>query len=269
MSSYANRRQVGLAIRDLIDGTRLWRIWYVLGVSELRQRYRRSTFGPFWVTLSVAVQALVMGYLLSYLFQTDINRQLPYICISLVTWTFIMGSINEGANCFIGLSSTILTVQRPLWTYMALTLWRNAIIYGHTFIVFFATALIFRIYPSATYLLAPVGVGLLLLNVGWMALVAGLISTRFRDVPLLITNLFTLLVWLSPVYYHVDQLAPKMRFVIELNPLTYVLDVARGPFINSTVDPTVWAQATAIAIFGWILAFGVFIRARSRVPFWL
>ena len=265
----APTRSFARALQDIADGTRLWRIWYVLGVSEIRQRYRRSTLGPLWVTLSVGLQAFVMGFLLSFLFQTDINRQLPYICISLVTWTFLQGAINEGASCFITLGGTILQVKRPLWTYIALTLWRNAIIYVHTIIIFILTAVAFKIIPGSTYLLVPVGLALLLLNVGWMALAAALVSARFRDVPLLITNLFTLLMWLTPVYYTLDQLAPKMRAVIELNPLTYVLEVARAPFLNQVPDLSVWLTATMIAGFGWVIALSIFARTRARVAYWV
>ena len=262
-------RSPSLALTDLIEGTLAWRIWYVMGVSELRQRYRRSTLGPLWVTMSLAVQAFVMGVLLSFLFQTDINRHLPYICISLVTWTFISGAINEGTSCFTGLSGTILQVRRPLSTYVALTLWRNALIYAHTIIVFIIIAVIFRIIPSTPYLLIPFGLTLLLLNMGWMVLTVGLISARFRDVPLLISNLFTILMWLTPVYYRPEQLDPSIRIIIELNPLTYVLDVARGPFLNEVPPLSTWLAVALMAVFGWVLAFALFVRTRARVPYWL
>ena len=258
-----------LAVQDLVEGMRLWRVWYVLGLSEIRQRYRRSTLGPLWLSLSVGIQAFVMGFLLSFLFQTDINRQLPYICISLVVWTFIQGAINEGATCFITLASTILQVRRPLWTYISLTLWRNVIIFLHTIIVFVVAAMAFKVIPTGTYVYIPLGLALLLLNIGWMTLVAALVSTRFRDVPLLIGNLFSILIWLTPVYYTVDQLAPKMRAVIELNPLTHVLEVARSPFLNQMPSLSVWLTATAVAIFGWLMALAIFARTRARVPYWV
>jgi len=266
---YANARNVALAFQDLVDGTRFWRIWYVLGAAEVRQKYRRSTFGPFWITLSVGIQAFVMGFLLSFLFQTDINRQLPYICISLVTWTFITASINEGANCFIGLSGTILQIKRPLWTYVMLVLWRNAIIYGHTIFVFIVTAIAFRIIPSSTYLLVPLGLALLIVNVGWISLVLGLISARFRDVPLIVSNLFTILTWLTPVFYTIDQLGPRTRLIIELNPLTHVLTVARDPFLNEVPHLSVWMTTIGISVIGWLLAFAAFVRTRARVPYWI
>src|SRR4051812_37540115 len=130
------RRDIMLAALDLVEGTLQWRTWYVLAMSELRQRYRRSTLGPFWVTLSMGVQAFIMGFVLSFLFKIDVQRYLPFLCISLVTWTFLSSAAIEGAGSFISMTSVILQVKRPLWNYVMHTLWRNAIIYGHTVVIF-------------------------------------------------------------------------------------------------------------------------------------
>jgi ABC-type polysaccharide/polyol phosphate export permease len=265
----ATQRQLARALQDLRDSTRNWRVWFVLGIAELRQRYRRSTLGPFWVTLAVGLQAFVMGYLLSFLFQTSINRQLPFICLGLVTWTFIVGAVNEGANAFISMNNVILQVKRPLSTYVALVLWRNVLVYGHTIVVFVVVALIFSIRPTVTYLVLPASLGLLIVNIGWVALAAGVVSTRYRDVPLLITNLFNILMWLTPVFYEIDMLGPRARFAIELNPLTTIIEIARAPYLNSIPAASVWISASLIALFGWLLAFGIFARSRARIPYWL
>ena len=44
-----------LAWHDIRDGLSAWRLWTSLGWSDIRQRYRRSVIGPFWITLSMAV----------------------------------------------------------------------------------------------------------------------------------------------------------------------------------------------------------------------
>lgn len=265
----ASRHKIALALGDLVDGACVWRPWYVLGVSDLRQRYRRSMLGPFWVTISMGIQAIVMGFLLAFLFKLDVQRYLPFLCISLVTWNFLMNSISDGANCFISMSGVILQVRRPLWTYMMLVLWRNAIIYAHTLPVFIIAAVAYGVYPSSQYLLAPLGLVLLVANVSWIALVAGLLSARFRDVPLLIQSLFSALVWLTPVFYQLDQLGQTSRMIIELNPLTYVMGVARAPFLNEALPLSVWLVALGVAVFGWVLALALFSRTRARVPYWL
>lgn len=265
----ASSRQVSLALKDLWDGTRNWLTWYVLGVSEVRQRYRRSMIGPFWVTISMGIQAAVMGFVLAFLFKIDVHRFLPFLCISLVTWNFFSNVLNEGANCFISMAGVILQIKRPLWIYVMLAIWRNAIIYAHTVVVFLIAAIAYGVYPTATYLLIPIGLALLVINVGWMGLAAGLISARFRDVPLMIQNAFSVLVWVTPVYYQPDQLGPRARLIVEINPLTYVIEVARAPFLNETPSALAWSVAIGLALVGWAATFILFVRTRARLAYWL
>lgn len=266
---FATSKQISLALKDLRDGTHNWLVWYVLGVSEVRQRYRRSVIGPFWVTISMGIQAVAMGFVMAVLFKIDVHRFLPFLCISLVTWNFFSNVLIEGSNAFISMGQVILQIKRPLWTYMMLTIWRNAIIYAHTVLVFLVAALVYDIYPSTTYLMIPLGLLLLLLNVGWMGLAAGLISARFRDVPLMILSAFSVLVWLTPVYYKTEQLGPKARFLIELNPLTYVMEVARAPFLNEVPSTLAWSVAAGLAVIGWVATFALFVRTRPRLTYWL
>src|SRR5262245_59820692 len=43
------------AVRDLRGGFTRWRIWGMLAINDVRQRYRRSLLGQFWLTLSMGV----------------------------------------------------------------------------------------------------------------------------------------------------------------------------------------------------------------------
>ena len=62
-----------LAIIDLVDGLRSVRIWPMLGWQDVRQRYRRSVLGPFWLTISTGVMIGAMGPLYGKLFNQDIS----------------------------------------------------------------------------------------------------------------------------------------------------------------------------------------------------
>ena len=46
------RANLSAAVRDIAQGIAAVPIWATLGWQEIRQRYRRSTLGPFWLTLS-------------------------------------------------------------------------------------------------------------------------------------------------------------------------------------------------------------------------
>ncbi len=79
-------QRLQLAATDLKDGVRLWRLIWTLGVSDIKLRYRGSTLGPFWLTISMGVQVAAMGFLYADLFHTDIHTYLPYLTISIVLW---------------------------------------------------------------------------------------------------------------------------------------------------------------------------------------
>src|SRR3712207_2639972 len=56
--------QIRLALKDLLQGLNEWRIWWILGTNDIRQRYRRSVIGQFWTTISMA--ATILGIALVY-----------------------------------------------------------------------------------------------------------------------------------------------------------------------------------------------------------
>ena len=58
-----------LATNDIVGSIRMWRVWYLIGTIDVRQRYRRSVLGPFWACLSMGMQALVTGLVMSVLFK--------------------------------------------------------------------------------------------------------------------------------------------------------------------------------------------------------
>src|SRR5262249_52698554 len=163
----------------------------------------------------MGAQVLVTGFVMAYLFHMTLQRYLPYICIGLIIWSFLTTIISEGASAFISSAELILQVKRPLFVYLLQVVWRNIIIGAHTIVVAFS----FGLFPGPIYLLAIPGFALFLLNCVWAAGVVGILSTRFRDVPLIVTNAFMALFWLTPVVYEIDQMSGSIRTLISYNPL--------------------------------------------------
>ena len=49
---------LALAWQDLAQGLRMYAVWGMLGWQDIRQRYRRSVLGPFWLTISTAIMVV-------------------------------------------------------------------------------------------------------------------------------------------------------------------------------------------------------------------
>jgi len=261
--------QVRRAVEEIVAALKAWRLWTLFGYNDIKMRYRRSTLGPFWASLSMGVQVLVTGFVMAFLFHMTLQRFLPYICIGMILWAVLTNIISEGATAFVSSSELILQIKRPVFVYLLQVVWRNIIFGAHTIVVFFVVAFLFGVFPGPTYPLVIPGLVLFLLNCVWAAGVVAILSTRFRDIPLIVSNAFMALFWLTPVVYQLDQMSGKVKTLISFNPLYHVLEVVRGPLLLSAPSAITWLVAAATAVVGWLFLILLFARTRKRIPFWL
>src|SRR5699024_5972242 len=86
------------AVADLRQGLQQRELWLSLGWQDIKQRYRRSTLGPLWITIATGVMAGALGLLYSVLFQLSLADFLPHVTVGLIMWGFISGCIKEGSE---------------------------------------------------------------------------------------------------------------------------------------------------------------------------
>lgn len=257
------------AMEDLREGLKMWPIWRQIGNNEIRDRYRRSTLGPLWASITMGVQAGVTAFVVGFLFGGDLDRFMPFITISLILWNFIMAAVVEGAHTFISVADRILQIKRPYSYYIYLGLWRNLLLVGHSMIVFFIAITIFQLWPGWTYILVIPGFVLLVLNLAWMSFMAAILSVRFRDVPLIVQNSFTLLFWLTPILYEITKLPPKVQIVINMNPFTHLFAIVRAPLLLEVPPMENWIVACVLVVVGWTATFLLYARTRHRIAYWV
>lgn len=286
-------RTFSRAVEDLRQGFAQRELWGHLGWQDIKQRYRRSVIGPLWITLSMAVTAAGLGILYSTLFATDIGTFLPYLTVGFIVWNFMLGCMTEGADTFISNEGLIKHLPAPLTVYALRTVWRLALMFLHNLLVYVIVLAIF--FPNLVqdnYLLSPGGLPqpgldwtiitaipafvLLALNGTWVALLFGIISTRYRDIPQVIGALTQLLFFMTPIVWPVDLITRKlgtsagwMVWVAELNPLYHFIQIMRAPLIGSQQSWHHWAVVGGITIIGWALAMLAMRNYRSRVSYWV
>ena len=93
-------------------------MWGTLAWHDIRQRYRRSKIGPFWLTISMSVMIGAFGGLYAGLFRTDVAQYLPHVAVGFVVWGFVSGLTNDGCNAFIESQGSIKQVRLPLSVYV-------------------------------------------------------------------------------------------------------------------------------------------------------
>jgi len=257
-----------LALTDLKDGIGSIYIWPLLGWLEIRQRYRRSLLGPFWLTISTGVMLAGMGPLYSMLFGQPMAAYLSHLAVSLVVWLLIAGLINDACTTFILAEDYIKQMRLPLTVHVMRSVWKNLIIFAHNLVI---VAVVMMFYPPRLdwhLLLAPVAVLVIAVNGIWAGIVLGLVCARFRDIPVIVTSLVQVAFFLTPVFWLPGMLG-RHRWAADVNPLFHFLEIVRRPIMGEETSAFSWMMVLVITFTGCALMLLLFRRYRGRVAYWL
>jgi ABC-type polysaccharide/polyol phosphate export permease len=261
--------RVGSAIKDLSKALEAWRIWVLLGTNDIRQRYRRSTLGQFWITATIAVTVVGLGIVYSAIFQAPIEQYLPYVAAGFVVWFLITLMITDGCTTFLDSEGYAKQLTVPLSVYVLRTWFRILVTFAHNAIIIPLVLLIFLVPVGWAVLLVVPGICLVALNGLWMMLLLGTLCARFRDLPQIVSSFIQVLFFVTPVMFRSDQLPARARAVMDLNPFAALLAVARDPILGRVPSPLEYAIVTGMLLVGWIMALLVYGRYRTRITYWL
>jgi ABC-2 type transport system permease protein len=258
------------AFGDLGHGWRQRSLWGYLGWQDIKQRYRRSVLGPLWISISMGVIATAMGILYGTLFGEPIQTFLPYVATGLLIWNFINGCILEGSEVFIANEGLIRFLPAPISLHVYRLLWRQTLFFLHNLVIWLLLVIIFPQPLSASVLLAIPAFLLLLLNGCWLAVLAGIVATRFRDIPPIIASLTQLLFFMTPIVWSYDRLKSNpLSGYIELNPVMHFVEIVRQPLLGQPIVWRHWVVVGAITVVGSVVALVCMRNYRSRVAYWV
>jgi len=265
----------GRAVRDLRQGYAQRELWLSLGWQDIKQRYRRSVIGPFWITIATGVQAVAMGLLYSVLLDIDLKSFLPHVTVGLIIWNLISASILEGADVFVANEGLIKQLPSALSVHIYRLVWRQVLLLGHNMLIYLIMLVVFRPELHWTIVMAIPAFFLIVVNMVWVSLLFGIIATRYRDLAPILGSVVTLLFFMTPIVWTTANLqkmggaAAERARLVEINPLFHYLDILRAPLIGEDQQAYHWYIVLAFTVIGLAVTMVAMRTFRARVPYWV
>lgn len=242
----------------------------MLGWQDVRQSYRRSPIGPFWVTITTGVLIATIGFVFGLLFKIPYRDYLPYLALGILVWNFISQVISEASQVFIGAADLVKQIKLPIYVYVTRLIWRAFVIFLHNVVLIPIMFLILSVPISWVMLLSLLGLILVIINLAWIVVALGIVATRYRDFSQLTTSLLTVFFYLTPVMWKKDGLdASVVEILVKYNPFSIFLSLIRDPLLGEVPMLRTWITAILMALVGWSIALLISSRYSKRVVFWL
>lgn len=256
-------KDVGLALRkgDLA---------VALGWQDIKQRYRRSKVGPFWLTISMGVLIGALGLVFGGVFNTPMREFLPFLAIGIILWAFISTTINEGCLAFVSSEAIIKQLPIPLFIHVMRVIWRNLIILAHNVVIIPLIFLFFLKPIGWISLLAIPGILVTSLVLSWVAFLFSIICTRFRDMTQIAASVLQVIFYITPIIWMPSLVTGNRSFFfLDLNPLFHLIEIIRAPLLGYAPSALNWGASILLALIGWTFTLLVYGKYRNRISYWL
>lgn len=257
------------AWNDIRSGFASWRIWWLLGVGDIRQRYARSMLGQFWITLSMGIFVIAIALVYGVLFNQQTKDYLPYVAINFVVWTLIAGILTESSSVFVQAESFMRQAALPKTVFVLRLLIRSFVNFAHNAVLIPLVLLYSGVMPTWTWVLAPIGLVLIAVAGFFTILLFGVLCTRFRDLPQIIQNLVQIAFFVTPVMWPSAIVKNRMPIIVDYNPFAAFLNVVAEPMRGIVPSASSYLLALgSIALLG-VAGYLLFARFRARLVYWL
>lgn len=207
---------------------------------DLKNVYKQTVLGPLWIVinpfLSTFVFTVIFGIIANI--STDGIPQFLFYMSGNILWSFFSSCFNRASSTFLSNARIFGKVYFPRLVMPLSGIIYNSITFLVQFVMFAILVAVYaltgaNVHPNLIVLALPI----LLIHIAFLGTGTGLIisslTTKYRDLNVLVSFGLTLWMYLTPVVYPVSQIPESFRFIMLLNPVAPIMETFRYAFLGS------------------------------------
>ena len=241
-------------------------LFYELVHRDFTKKYKRTMLGIAWSMLSPLLSLAVMRLIFTQLLGSDIEHYTVYLFSGQLVFSFFNDSTNEGMTSLLDNADIFTKVNVPKYMFLFSKNVSSLINFGITLIIYFIFIIAdgIEITWKFAFLLYPI-ICLVIFNLG-VGLILSAAFVFFRDIKYLY-NIFTLLLmYMSAIFYSIEQFPQFGQNLFLLNPIYLYIRYFRKIVIEATI-PTLQFHLLAAAYAVTVFIVGCWIYKKKNHSF--
>jgi lipopolysaccharide transport system permease protein len=215
--------------------------------------------GPLWLVFQPLM--LLVAFLVAFRGLADVaSSGVPYVVFALVgltVWAFFQAAMTIGVASLITNMNYVRFTPCPRPAFPLAAIIASLPAFAVTAVLAIASAAVTGNLSPRVLLLPLALVWLILLTAGVVA-IASALAVRYRDIISALPFFLQVGLFFAPVGYSLAELSTTVRTLVDLNPLTGVIEASRWMMLagyESTFEPiaTSLAGTALLAVVGWLV----------------
>lgn len=228
-------------------------------------KYKQTILGPLWLIISPLLTTLIHTVVFGNIagLSTDGTPQLAFYMAGNLVWSYFASCVNQTSNTFVSNANVFGKVYFPRMVVPISTVLTGVLDFLIQFVLFMIILLIYGL-NGAKIVISPwvLATPLLVLQLALLGMGVGIIvsslTTKYRDLTILVTFGVQLWMYASPVVYSISQIPEQYQFIYLLNPVSPIITMFRYAFLGSGYLPLAswgisWITTLVIVTVGVIL----------------
>lgn len=232
---------------------------------DLKNVYKQTVLGPLWIVinpfLSTFVFTVIFGMIANI--STDGIPQFLFYMSGNILWSYFSNCFNRASSTFLSNARIFGKVYFPRLVMPLSGIIYNSITFLVQFVMFAILVAVYaltgaNVHPNLLVTALPIFlIHIALLGTGTGLIISSL-TTKYRDLNVLVSFGLTLWMYLTPVVYPVSQIPESFRWIMLLNPVAPIVETFRFAFLGSGSFEWIYLLISA-AVTAVILIFGMIV----------
>lgn len=224
--------------RDLWDARE---VLYRFGIRDLVLRYRQTAVGVAWVVLQPLASAGIFSVVFGQVAKLP-SGGIPYFLFSfsgMLAWNVFNNVIGRASGSLVANSALVSKVFFPRLLVPLSGVIAVLIDFAVAFVMLVVLLFVYGVNPGWPIVLTPVWLLCTIMLALGIGVAASAITVRYRDVAYFLPWVLQLLLYATPIAYSLSAVPANLRWLFELNPLTWLMEIVRWSTTGLPV-PAAW-----------------------------
>lgn len=239
---------------------------YQLVVRDLKVKYRRSFLGYLWSVLNPLLVMLVMTAVFSTMFKRDIENFPVYLLTGQVMFNFMVNSTNQGMRSILGSATLIKKTYVPKYIFVLAKITSCLVDFVLSLGALVLVMVFTGVRPTRYLFFAPLVLLFLYVFCIGVGLFLAQATVFFRDIQYIYSVITTAWMYLTPIFYPADMLAPQLLLLVKIfNPMYCYISLFRGVVLYGWMPAWhLWVYGCLAAILSLLVGMWSFLRSQDR-----
>ena len=219
-----------------------------LTFANMKARYRKTVAGFIWVILNPIILYSVQSIVFRKILKITLPDYSLFLLGGLLPWIFITNTLEMSIPYLFNSHNLLRGFRINPFLLILCQVLDNFVNFLIAFFLILLPVIFLTNDTSSAFYLLPIPILILFLAIAALSSLASLMNVFYRDTKFVLSFGLNIMYFITPIFYPVEYVPKNFRWIVDLNPLYYLIEAFRS---------AVYGYNPAVFWFACLKAFGV------------